>query len=615
MRVLGGRALRSLRGGALPLGAALLLAGCASMPSGGEVRKVDNGQQADADAQVRVFGIPPHAGETPTEIVSGFFEATTSGEPDFATAKKYLTPTFKSQWDPLAKITVLASGPQSDGGTDVDTDTGPKGATSTVVAVSGVTAAKVDAKHAYQPADGTFHTSVHLVKQGAEWRIDRLDDGLILSASDFRRIYHSVNMYYFADLGSDARRSGTRQQTLVADPVYLRQQQTDSLTSIVSALLDGPTDWLAPVVDTAAPPRVQLSGKGTQPAVTVDDSQHLRVRLSSAADRLGHEQCMRLAAQLFATVQGQASAKLASAEVQREDGTTICSLPSSQALAPTNLVGTGAGRYFIGAEQHQLYELLGEGTSANPVRGPFGSDKADLASVAVRRDEQVAAGVKTDGRHLVVGPLVDGATWQVSQLASTAQDPKNGLSAPSWDGYDDLWVADRNPAVSRLYVLHDGTGTPTQVDVPMLDGRVESLRVASDGVRMVLVVDHDGVKALQLGLIRRGGTADKPQFSVTDLRDLTPTGETVSSVSWAGASRLVVLGTDIGGGGQQIQYVSTDGSAAPALESIGEAVSVAASEDPSRPLLASYNGSVYWLPDDSNWKRVTPKGGSPVYPG
>jgi hypothetical protein len=343
MHVLGGRALRSLKGGVLPLGAALLLAGCASMPSGGEVRKVDNGQQADADAQVRVFGIPPHAGETPTEIVSGFLEATTSGEPDFATAKKYLTATFKNRWDPLERITVLSSGPQSGGGTDVGT--GAKGATSTLVAVSGSKAAQVDAKHAYRPDPGTFQSSVHLVKQGTEWRIDRLDDGLILSASDFRRIYHSVNMYYFADLGSDAKRSGTRQQTLVADPVYLRQQQTDSLASTVAALLGGPTDWLAPAVESAAPAGLQLYGKGTGQGVTVDDSQHLRVRLDKgkAADRLGHDQCMRLAAQLFATVQGQASAKLSSAEVQRSDGATVCSLPSSQALAPANLVGSGAG--------------------------------------------------------------------------------------------------------------------------------------------------------------------------------------------------------------------------------------------------------------------------------
>ena len=54
---------------------------------------------------------------------------------------------------------------------------------------------------------------------------------------------------------------------------------------------------------------------------------------------------------------------------------------------------------------------------------------------------------------------------------------------------------------------------------------------------------------------------------------------------------------------QQIQYVSTDGSAAPALEGISEASSVAASEDQTRPLLASYNGSVYRLPLDGNWSR------------
>jgi hypothetical protein len=611
MRVMGGRALRVLRGGALPLGAVLVLAGCASMPSSGEVRKVDKGQLADADAQVRVFGIPPHVGETPAEIVSGFLEATTSGEPDFATAKKYLTKSLQEQWDPLVGITVLNNGPQSPDSTDVGT--GSKAVAT--IAVSGAKAALVDAKHAYQPDDGPFRTTVHLVKEGKEWRISKLDDGLILSKSDFQRIYYPVNMYYFAELGSDAQRSGTRQQALVADPVWLRKQQPDPLAATVSALLGGPTDWLAPAVAPAAPAGVRTYGKGPGQGVTWDDPQHLKVRLNRAADGLGHDQCVRLASQLFATVQDQLTGKLASVEVQRDDGATICTLPSSQVFAPTALIGSATGRYFIGSEQHQLYELSGDGTAA-PVPGPFGAAKADLASVAVRRDGAMAAGVKTDGRHLVVGSLADGATLQPSQLTSSAQNPKNGLSAPSWDGFGDLWVADRNPAASRLYVLRNGIGAAAQVDVPELDGRVESLRVASDGVRIALVVDEDGVKTLKLGRIERGGSFEKPQFSVADLRDLTPAGETVGSVSWAGGSKLVLLGSEVGGGGQQIQYVSTDGSpAALALESIGEAVAVAASEDMSRPLLASYNGSVYWLPDDSNWKQVRPKGGSPVYPG
>ncbi|WP_329178547.1 LpqB family beta-propeller domain-containing protein [Streptomyces sp. NBC_01477] len=611
MRVMGGRGLRVLKRGGLPVCAALLLAGCTSMPSSGEVRKADNGQQADADSQVRVFGIPPHSGESASEIVDGFLEATTSGEPDFATAKKYLATNLEHTWDPFTGITVLSGSPQSDGGDD----TGPKDA-STTVAVSGPKAALVDAKHAYQPDTGNFRATVHLVRQGKEWRIDALPNGLILSAADFHRIYHSVNMYYFAELDSDAERSGTRQQRLVADPVYLRQQQPDSLAATVAALLAGPTDWLSRAVAPAAPAGVRIYGKGPGEGVTLDDSQHLRVRLNKAADRLGADACVRLADQLFATVQAQSSAKLLSAEVQHADGGTACSLPSSQAhgYGSANQIGSGAGQYFIGAAQHQLYELTPNGTAAHPVRGQFGSAKADLASVAVQREELMAAGVKSDGRQLVVGSLTDDEPFQVSTLTSAAQDPRNGLSAPSWDGFGDLWVADRNPAVSKLYVLRGGTGAPAEVDVPELEGRVESLRVASDGVRIVLVVDKDGVKTLQLGWIERAGTQQRPQFSVMGLRDLTPNGESVSSVSWAGASQLVVLGSDVGGG-QQIQYVNTDGFVAPAVASIGEAVSVAASEDTTQPLLVSNNGSVYWLPVDSNWKKVTPKGGSPVYPG
>jgi len=119
----------------------------------------------------------------------------------------------------------------------------------------------------------------------------------------------------------------------------------------------------------------------------------------------------------------------------------------------------------------------------------------------------MAAGVKTDGRQLVVGSLVDDEAFR-PVLSSSAQDPGNGLSAPSWDGLNDLWVADRNPAVSRLYVLRDGTGAPRQVQVPKLAGRIEALRVASDGVRIALVVKESGVKTLQLGLIENLQRAD-----------------------------------------------------------------------------------------------------------
>jgi hypothetical protein len=62
--------------------------------------------------------------------------------------------------------------------------------------------------------------------------------------------------------------------------------------------------------------------------------------------------------------------------------------------------------------------------------------------------------------------------------------------------------------------------------------------------------------------------------------------------------------------------MNTDGSVITALQGgVGEAASVAASEDSSQPLLASYKNSVYLLSTDGDWRQIKPKGAGPVYPG
>jgi hypothetical protein len=609
---MGGGRRRLLGRGLVPLCAVLLLAGCASMPSSGEVRKVSEGQRSDSDSQVRVFGIPPSRGESASDIVNGFLEATTSSESDFVTAKRYLSKQAQHQWKPNTGITVFS------GRLTPHEDSSNRKNGFTTVTMSATQAAIVDTKHAYQPRQGTVSTSFHLVKQNNQWRIDGLPDGLVLSEQDFQRIYHSANMYYFAKLGPDEQPAGgVGTETLVADPVYLRDQ-TDPLVSTVSALLGGPTDWLEPVVTTAAPGGARLDDRGPDHGVSLDDSQRLQVRLDHAADGLHGQRCSELAAQLFATVQAQASALLSSAEVQHADGSTACLLEgdAARAYGPENLVGTKARPYYIEAgDRHRLLELAHDDAKgaphATPVPGPFGTDKANLESVAVRRDQQVAAGVRSDGRELVVGSLVAGDTFGKSVLTSGV---KGGLSAPSWDGFDDLWVADRDPDSPKLLVLPKGGTTHLEVPVPGLVGRVQSLRVSSDGVRIALVVQEGGVSRLELGRIMREGTSQHPEFSVAGLRPLTPAGENMTSVSWAGASKLVVLDTEPGGA-QQIEYISSDGSAGAALQGVSEAASVAASEDQTAQLLASYIGQVYELPTDANWKQLSPKGSNPVYPG
>ncbi|MCQ4046666.1 LpqB family beta-propeller domain-containing protein [Streptantibioticus rubrisoli] len=584
---------------------ALLLTGCATMPDTGEVTKVGNEQRSDSDPQVRVFGVQPQKNEQPMQIVRGFLEATTSDEADYQTAKKYLTgPALK--WDPFAQTTVLSGGPQL----DQEPASAAREDTGTTITLTGGQVATVDRKHSYSPAASTYRTSYHLIKVAGEWRIDSLPDGLVLSESDFQRIYRSVNMYYFAQLGPEESQVPLAKDVLVADPVYVRRR-IDPVTSTVQALLAGPSNWLQPVVTSAFPDGTWLKSQ----KLNLDDSGKLRVQLGGSVTSLGQDQCQRMAAQLLDTVQDQSSTQVTSVDVVGPDGATLCALAhdQAQAYAPARVVGNGAQQYYVDTD-HRMVSVAGNGETAHPVPGPFGETAARLQSVAVTRDGQTAAGVKSDGRSLYVAPLASGGTAR-EVLTSEARDPSEGLTTPSWDGLGNLWVADRDPAHQRLLMWRDGR--TTEVSVPNLaDGQIKALRVAADGVRMALLVQQGGSTTLQLGRIERSGTAQHPQVSVTELRAVAPQLDDVEAASWAGESRLVVVGKQ-SRGVQQLQYVDTDGSAAytPTLPGISKVSAVAAFEDQQRPLLVASDEGMYQLPIDGDWQQVSPDGTAPVYPG
>lgn len=591
-----------VRAGAL-LGCALLMAGCASMPDSSDVTRVGEEPRTDSDPQVRVFGVQPQKNEQPMQIVRGFLEATTSDEADYRTAKNYLTGAAE-KWDPFTRIIVLSGAPQfaqlHNGADRLDT-----GVSITLAAGQ---SAVVDRKHSYAPASGTYSSSFHLSQVKGEWRIDSLPDGLVLDESDFERIYRSVNMYYFARLGPEDGDTPLAGDVLVADPVYVRRR-IDPLTSSVQALLAGPSTWLQPVVDSAFPAGTQLKGA----KLALDDSGRLRVPLGGIAARPGRSQCDRMAAQLLETVQDQSSVQVTSVEVERADGTSVCTLghQQAQAYAPERVAGSGSEQYFVDAD-HRMEGVSSDGDNPQPQRvpGPFGDAQAGLKWVAVSRDEQTAAGVRTDGRSLYVAPL--SGTEGPSKKIMTS---KAGFTAPSWDGLGNLWVADTNPAGPGLLMWRNGT--TTDVLVPDLNGgRIQAVRVAADGVRVALLVKRDGRTVLQLGRVERTGTADHPQVAVTELRTVAPGLVDVEAASWAGDSRLVVVGKQWRGV-QQLQYVDTDGSAAytPPLPGISTVTGVAAFEDQTRPLLVSSDEGMFRLPADADWREVSSNGTAPVYPG
>ncbi|WP_329250895.1 LpqB family beta-propeller domain-containing protein [Streptomyces sp. NBC_01478] len=588
----------------------VVLAGCASMPDSGDLRGVESTPRQDT--QVRVFAMPPREDASQGEIVQGFLEALTSDDPNYKTARLYLTAKAAREWQPGLSTTVLADGPSTDA---VRPPVGQEDTGTFTYTLAGDRVATVDSQQAYAPADGKYSKAVHLTKdaKSGQWRIDGLPQGVVMGESDFQRNYMSVNKYYFASNTS----AGTNSQTIaVADPVFVRRR-VDPMTQMVRSLLNGPTSWLGPVVRSSFPTGTALR-KGVT-SLTPDDQNRLTVPLNQKASRVGLARCDEMATQILYTLQ-TITPTVDEVELQAANGAQLCvyNVNSAESLAAHGAVNRPEYLYFLD-DKHRVVRMPGvsRGTHADPVPGALGEGDRQLRSVAVSRDEEVGAGVGLDGKSLYVGSMVSGASLGDPVLTSQGKTEADRLTAPSWDAQGDLWVADRDPKKPRLLVLQKGAGQPIAVETLGLDGRIESVRVAADGVRIALVVEKNGKRSLLIGRIQRSGTTGEPPVvSVLELRSVTPDLEEITAMSWAGDSRLVVVGREHEGV-LQMRYVQVDGSTpeGPAPAALTGVKEIAASEDDKLPLVAYSEDGIVRLPSGAQWQKVVKTGSAPVYPG
>ncbi|MFF4321997.1 LpqB family beta-propeller domain-containing protein [Streptomyces sp. NPDC001568] len=591
----------------LALGAtAVLVSGCASMPTRGEIRPVEASQ--GVDSQVRVFGVPPADKASPADIVEGFLEAMTSDDPQLETARKYLTAEAAKDWKPGSAVTVLSAGLDRlpvQGEKDPD---GPRWK------VTGKKLATVDERSAYQPetGGGRYEEYLQLVQVDKQWRIATPPSSLVLSESDFQRIYKPVNKYYFAG------------NSLVADPVYVRQRsdpesRMDPTTQTVQSLLAGPSKWLGPVVATSFPTGTELR-EGTK-SLSYDGQNTLRVPLNRNGSNVAQPQCQKMATQLLYTVRDLTGSRLDRVELLRPDGKSLlCSVTAASAAAFVSPTPSPEHQYYVDKDFRLVRMFLSvnaeeQQDKAEPAPGPLATAAGfKVGSAAVTYDEKRAAVVSIDGRELYVVTLTTAGPMPQPLLTS-----KNGkLTAPSWDAHGDLWVADLDPQTQGLWRIPGGTGTPQKVDVAGLDGRITGLKASADGVRLALLVEKEGGrKNLFTGRIERPeGQGDASRVSVRELRPAAPQMAEVTAMSWAPRGRLLVVGRE-SGGVDQARYMLADGSMiAASLPGATGLSAIAAAEDESRPVVA-YSGEdgIVWLPPGAQWRTVAAGGQAPVYPG
>ncbi|MFJ3911680.1 LpqB family beta-propeller domain-containing protein [Streptomyces vinaceus] len=601
------RAVRAYAFGA----AGLLLAGCASMPDHGEIREVKASQ--GVDSQVRVFGVPPADKAGPADIVDGFLEAMTSDDPQLQTARKYLTEEAAKNWKPASAVTVLSAGiDRFSVGNEKDAP-GPRWK------MTGKKLATVDERSAYQPepAGGRYEEYLQLVQENKQWRIATPPSGLVLSESDFQRIYMPVNKYYFAGGG------------LVADPVYVRQRsdpdsRMDPTTQTVQSLLAGPSKWLGPVVTSSFPTGTELR-EGTK-SLAYDGQNVLKVPLNDKVDNVAQPQCEKMAAQLLYTVQDLTSSRMARVELLRSDRSSLCSVTDATAGTIAHRPSPPEYQYYVDSESRFVrmkLDVTSEDQQYRPeqVPGPLspsaGNPGFKVGTAAVSYDEKRAAVVSEDEHGLYLVNLTTAGPMPAPVLSSKGAKP-NGLTTPSWDAAGDLWVADQDPQNPALYRVPGGTGAPQKIDVAGLDGgRITALKASPDGVRIALLVQSGNSKKLYIGRIERPeGKGDAAPVSVRELRPAAPQMASVTALSWAPRGRLLVVGRE-NGGVVQARYMLADGSmVAASLPGATGLDAVAATDEEKKPVVAhSDEDGIVWLPPGAQWRTVAPGGRAPVYPG
>lgn len=562
------------------LAATMLITGCGSLPASLTAQvpttgPIQQGAQVNLDRKdqfIRVIARSPRDGMTPTQIVQGFLDASASFDGDHAVAREYLTGSANSRWRPGLQVSVYD-------GAAIITSSGSS------VTLTASQSGRIDEIGRYVVASPgqELRGSFQLVRDGTQWRIDRVPQGLLLSASDVDRAYRSFAVYFFNPSFS----------ALVPDARMIPVLGPGQGTTLVRYLLDGPSDWLAPAVRTGFPDGVGLNIE----SVPIDGGV-ARVDLKSSVLLADDGTREALSQQLVWTL-GQLS-DVTSVEITAGGQQLVVPGVSSPQpvdawpkVNPDALPDNSSG--YVARSRSVV--RLGAATD-RPVPGDAGSGAVSFLRFAIDRLSTAVAGIDADGT------LWRGAIAQDAPLLALTRG--EALAAPVFDADGNIWVVNALTGLTRV----DRIGRRAEVDVAGLPAESSLLAAvpSRDGTRCALIVQQGVRTTLYVSVIVRSNVG-APMAIADPIRVETRLTEAIS-VGWAGANSLLVIGSD---GAESLQVFDLN-LARGSIIGIGapEAPVMVATAPGLPALVGAADGWIYEYVG-SNWRKRT-SGTSPVYP-
>jgi hypothetical protein len=537
---------RALRAAIVAAAAALLAAGCATVPTVGQPQAVTG-----ATGQVPQFVQPippvPEAGWQPVQVVEGFLAASASFTGNHAAAQKFLTPAARRTFQPGSAVTVV-SGPLKPKTILLGPDSkGQPGLHEVKVQAQQLATISDIGQYVYDPVTRTY--TFTLAKVNGQWRINKLSpSALLLTQNSFTDVYQPRNLYFWDPIYS----------SLVPEPVFAPQQDTyaAAAANLVNALLRTNQDrasvdrttWLASATRTSFPAGTTLIGDKVAIA-----GQTAVVNLGGAAARADSDQIQQMAKQLIATLtstsySSPAIARHVELEVNGQVQPNV-GLPGSDMGALPGSAVASAVLYYL-AQDGTVTELADSVSKA--IRNPPGHSQIPFTQIAVTGsppgsqlppEPPLLAGAVASGQGCGIyhGPLASSAALTLSVLPAGS----GPCTSVSWDSHDDIWAV----TAAGIWMLPTGGHQFVPVGRPRLPGgsaapyRVLSIRVAPDAVRVAMLVQVQpaGTQPDPPQVVMAAVTQTSAGYQLGPTVEVGPGLLSPVALSWLDPDHLVVL--------------------------------------------------------------------------
>lgn len=458
-----------------------LLAGCAGIPTSGDVQTV----RIDSDpVEVPSIALPesPQPGQSPEEILEGFIRAGRGPQTNYSVAREFLAP--GTEWSGTARVLVSSSPIE------------PVRVDESTYSITLNVTAEVDATGRYSPTSQQQTLLYEFTEVDGEYRISSAAPGTVLSAANFATVFDPYPLYFFDPSFT----------FLVPD---LRWFPITRATAdrIVDELLIGPSTEPG-VLFSAFPAGTVGSATSTAPQVAVELSPEVRAE-SGRTQRRMLQQLQRSLAVL-----GNVSEVVVTA-----DGLDLS--PAVEGNPPEWRYAVGD--LFGGAEGRVVEFALDGGLTSLPGIGARADDLGATAAT-LSRDERSLAVLGDDGVTLV-GP----------SGAPIAIDERPGLAAPAIDPFGFVWtVPVRNPGGLRAT---DASGEVHDIRLAA-NGRIVSIELSRDGARLLVALATDDGPRLFVAGVQRD--ADLAPVALSAPQSFSVDGP-IRDVAWVDGMTIAVL--------------------------------------------------------------------------